>query len=616
MRPMNKDMERHKLFTRRAAILGAAKLGVFSVLGSRLAYLQIVEQEKFKTLSDKNRIGLKILTSARGEIIDRFGVPIALNTPNFRAFLTPEQSPNIKETLDKLSSMIPLNDKDKLEILAHIKKQRRFTPVLVKENLSWEQVAQVEVHLPNLPGIYINEGTMRHYPLTSAAGHIAGYVGLVNPSELTDDPVMRLPGFRIGKTGVEKQHDAVLRGKSGTSQIEVNATGREIRQLNQKDSQHGKRVQITLDAELQLFCQNLLSQQKSAAAVVMDAHTGDIYALSSTPGFDPNMFTRGITPEQWEELLSNPGKPLTNKAIAGQYPPGSTFKMITALAALESGVVGGGHSVSCSGYIELGRDRFHCWKRGGHGKIGFTSSLEQSCDIFYYDIARKTGIDNIAKMARRFGFGQRLGLDLPGEAPGLVPDKEWKRGYFGSKWQIGETVVAGIGQGYILTTPLQLATMTARLVNGGYAVEPRLTRHIEDNELITPKFKKMNINPYHLNIVKNGMKAVMTGPKGTAAASQIREKGFAMAGKTGTAQVKRITRKQRAEGIKNKDLPWKHRHHALFVAYAPLKKPRYVCAVIVEHGVSGSGTAAPVARDIMHEVQKRDPAKSRIKDIT
>jgi len=606
---MNQEMDRHKSITRRATILAGLKLGLFGVLGSRLAYLQVNEQEKYKTLSDKNRISMRLLPAERGKISDRFGVPLAINTQNFRAFLVPEQARDIKKTFQNLAHFVPLTADNKAKALKDIKRNRSFTPVLVKENLTWQQMAKIEVNIPDLPGVFIEEGKIRNYPLSDATAHLIGYVGLVSKSELTGDPVMSLPGFRIGKTGIEKKFDRQLRGTAGRSQSEINATGREIRELERIESTHGQDIMLTLDAELQIFVQNRLAQEKSAAAVILDAHTGDVYASCSSPGFDPNIFTQGVSAELWEELLANPGKPLTNKAISGQYPPGSTFKMITALAALESGAVLGGHTVNCPGFIDLGRDRFHCWKRGGHGKVGFVTSLEQSCDTFYYNISQKVGIEKIAAMARRFGLGHKLNFELDGEAPGLIPDKAWKRGHFGSKWQIGETVVASIGQGYIQTTPLQLATMTARLVNGGYAVEPRITRIIGDEKISRERWPHIGIKPYHLNLIKKGMNAVTTGKKGTAAASAIHEQGFSMGGKTGTSQVKRITRAQRAAGIKNKDLPWKHRHHALFVGYAPISKPRYVCAVIVEHGISGSGAAAPVAKDILLEVQKRDPQR-------
>ena len=608
---MNRDMERYKKVTRRATILAAIKLGIFGVLGSRLAYLQVLEQEKYATLSDKNRISMRLLTAERGEVLDRFGVPLAINGQNFRVFLTREQTRDPNDTLTRLGKFIPLSDLERIKIIKDMKGKRAFTPVLVKENLTWKQMAQIEANIPDLPGVSVHEGKIRTYPLAHATAHLVGYVGIVSKSELTNDPVMSLPGFRIGKRGIEKKYDGLLRGVVGTVQSEINATGREIREITRKGSVKGQDVMLTIDAELQMFVQSRLGLEKSACAVIMDTQTGEVYAMASSPGFDPNIRTRGISAEQWEELLSDPGKPLTDKNLSGQYPPGSTFKMITALAALENGDVSSGYTTYCGGYTEIGRDRFHCWKRGGHGKVGFVSSLEQSCDVFFYDISRKTGIENIAKMARQFGLDEKTDIELEGEAQGLIPDKNWKLGEYGQKWHIGETVVAAIGQGYVQATPLQMATMTARLVNGGYAVKPSITRQIGNARFDLHKWPKMDINPYHLNLIKKGMNQVTNSKKGTAKESRITEGDYSMGGKTGTAQVRRITRAQRAAGLKNKDVPWKYRHHALFVGYAPVKNPRYACCVVVEHGVSGSGSAAPLARDIMLEVQKRDPAQKR-----
>lgn len=605
---MNRDMERYKQFSRRAVVLGIGQVSLFALLAGRLGYLQIVQNEKYQTLSDKNRISLRLLPADRGEITDRFGVPLAINTANFRVFLIPEQTEDVGETLSRLSRIIPLSEVEKESVLVEIERNRRFTPVLVKENLSWDDMARIEINLPDLPGISVDEGKSRQYPLGKATAHVLGYVGLVSKSELTDDPIMSLPGYRIGKTGIEKAYDQELRGRAGNIQVEVNAVGREVREIDRQEGQDGKRLTLTLDAELQLKCQERLAQEKSATAVVMDAYTGEVYALASHPAFDPNIFSSGISAEYWEELLANEANPLTNKAISGQYPPGSTFKMVTALAALENGIKAD-HTVYCPGYYEVGTDRFHCWKHSGHGHVGYTSAMEQSCDVFFYEIAQKIGIVEIAKMARRLGLGEELEIEIPGEAPGLIPDKDWKRGRFGKPWYVGETVVAGIGQGYILTTPLQLVTMTARLVNGGLAVFPKLVRAIQGEGFQIPEWSVLNIPKSHIAIVKRGMDAVVNNKKGTANSSKIEEDPYSMGGKTGTAQVRRITAQMRAQGIENEDLAWKYRHHALFVGYGPVTNPRYVCAVVVEHGGGGSSVAAPLARDLLLMVQKRDPAK-------
>ena len=618
---MNRDMERYREFTRRAFLVGLGQTALFTVLAGRLGYLQIVEQEKFKTLSDENRISHRLVTAGRGEIMDRFGVPLAINTQNFRAFVVAEQSKNVSATLDSLGQLIPLSQKEKDDVLADVKKQRAFTPILVKENLSYEDMAKVEYNVADLPGVSVDEGEIRSYPFGEATAHIIGYVGRISEAEIAKaeergakDPTMRQPGFRIGKTGVEKKYDEILRGVAGRISAEVNVVGREIRELEKVPPEKGKRLTLTLDADLQMECQEMLMRERSASAVVMDALTGEVYALCSFPSFDPNLFSRGIPADLWEELLANETNPLTNKAVSGQYPPGSTFKMVTSMAILNEGISPDAR-VFCPGHYMLGGIKFHCWKQGGHGHMNMVQALEQSCDTYFYEMGRRIGVDNIAEMARKLGLGSRLDFDIPGEGPGLMPDRAWKaRTQKEKTWHQGETLNIAIGQGQVLTTPLQLATMTARLVNGGMAVKPILVRSIEEEGNQIPKWGSIGLNKQHLKIVCDGMNAVVNGGRGTAAGSKIHEEGYSMAGKTGTAQVQRITAAQRAAGVKNEDLPWRSRHHALFVGYGPVEEPRYVTAVVVEHGVGGSKAAAPIARDILLAAQKRDPRRIRTVD--
>ncbi len=610
---MNRDSERQKEFTRRALLIGVAKLGLFSALVSRLAYLQLIEQEKFQTLSDKNRINIRLIAPLRGEIMDRFGVPLAVNGQNFRASVIPEQTDNLEDTLKRLSLLIPLNEDEKKEVLSEVTKRRPFAPILVKENLTWEDMAKIEINLPDLPGVSTEEGQTRSYPFGNATAHIIGYVGRVSQAELTDDPILTIPAFRIGKLGVEKKYDLDLRGAAGQVQSEVNVVGREIRELNRTDAKRGERLTLTLDADLQMQCQDRLARERSAAAVIMDADTGEVYALCSHPSYDPNVFSRGIPADLWEELLADDTHPLTNKAVAGQYPPGSTFKMVTALAVLDAGVSPDAH-VFCPGYYMLGNNKFHCWKEGGHGSVNVTQAIAQSCDTYFYEMGKRIGIDNIAKMARRLGLGSRLDFDVPGEGPGLIPDRAWKQKRHGKAWQLGETLNSSIGQGDTLATPLQLATMTARLVNGGKAVKPILVRTVESEGSQLHEWPSVDLNPAHLAVINRGMQMVVNDPRGTAFGARIKEEGYTMGGKSGTAQVKRITVQQRAAGIKNDSLPWKDRHHALWVAYAPIDKPNYVAAVIVEHGGGGSGVAAPIAHDLLLATQKRDPRTIRTVD--
>lgn len=404
MSSIDRDTDRSRLLARRALVLGGIKLAGLSALVGRLYYLQVLESARYTMLAEENRISLRLIAPSRGNIVDRFGVPLALNQQNYRVVVVSERTHNIQETLDKISRIVPLTDGDRRRVLRELNRKRRFVPVTVRENLTWEQVATLETNTPDLPGVAIEVGELRYYPQADATAHILGYVGAVSEAELSgnSDPVLSLPGFRIGKAGIERFHEKVLRGTAGTSQLEVNAVGRVIRELSRDEGQPGREIQLTIDMALQRFVQERLSQEVSASAVVMDVHTGGIYALSSHPSYDPNQFTMGISAELWEELLSNPATPLNNKAVVGQYPPGSTFKMMAALAALESGVVSNRHTVFCPGHLELGDHRFHCWKRGGHGTVDFVGALRHSCDVFFYDVSRHVGIDRIAEMSNRF----------------------------------------------------------------------------------------------------------------------------------------------------------------------------------------------------------------------
>jgi len=612
---MDENFDRSKSFTRRAFVVGAVQGAVLAVLGGRLAWLQIVEGQKYKTLADRNRINVKMTVPSRGEVVDRFGVPLALNNQNFRVLMIPEQSEDLEKALKELSNYIELDQNAIDKVLKRAKRAASFAPVEVTDNLSWEDVAKVEVNLPDLPGMSIDVGEIRTYPLAEATAHIVGYVGAVTQSDLesSDQQVLKLPDFRIGKTGIERSYDEAIRGREGTAHMEVNVRGREVRELQKNESLSGKRLVLSIDAELQRFVQTRLGYERSASAVIMDAHTGAVYALSSFPSFDPNLFVKGIDQGRYQELSNNPAFPFNNKAISGQYPPGSTFKMITALAALESGVAKERTVVHCPGHFEYGTDKFHCWKRNGHGNVDIVEALMKSCDTYFYKLSLDIGIDRIAKTARRFGLGQTYNFDLPEERDGLIPDKDWKMAKLGQSWQPGETIVASIGQSYTQTTPLQLAVMTSRFVNGGFAVEPWLVGYEGSKLLHNKQWPSMNVNTEYLRLIKDGMDKVVDDKDGTAYASQMREPEWRFGGKTGTAQVKRISARERALNIRAGDDEWKYRHHALFVGYAPIDNPRYVCSVVIEHGGSGSGAAAPLARDLLRFTQERDPAKTEMK---
>jgi penicillin-binding protein 2 len=381
--------------------------------------------------------------------------------------------------------------------------------------------------------------------------------------------------------------------------------------LNRKEGEPGTDITLTIDMDLQRLATQRL-EGESGSAVVLDVRTGDVLALVSTPGFDPNAFNRGLSNEEWHALISNPKAPLANKAIAGQYAPGSTFKVAVALAGLEKGAINPNTTVKCWGRTRLGNAYFHCWKRGGHGPVQLHDALTQSCDVYFYEVAKRVGVDRISAMARRLGLGQTLGLDLPGERPGLLPTRDWKLATIGVPWQMGETLISGIGQGYVLATPLQLAVMTARVANGGRAVTPRIARRAPPPEGAEPEQPPddLGLVPGHLQLVREGMVDVVNGRRGTARGAAIKEPGMEMAGKSGTSQVRRISKAEREAGVfKNEDLPWKRRDHALFVAYAPIDAPRYAVAVVIEHGGGGSAAAAPVARDILVMAQKLDAVR-------
>jgi penicillin-binding protein 2 len=597
---MAKPQDLQRTVTRRAMLVGSVMGMAGMALMGRLSYLQFFRGEEYRTLAEGNRIKLQLLTPPRGIISDREGVEMATNNVSYRVFLDRENPPQARETIKRLGVLLRWSAVQTNKILAQIPNLPRG-PLLVAEHINWDQLVRIEYFQPELPAILLEEGQVRTYPFSDHAAHLIGYVGRVAEGEASaGTPLARLPEFKIGKNGVEHLFDARLQGTAGTKQIEVNVTGLPVRELNRVAPIPGEHIHLTVDSRLQEYIVQRLEGQ-SGAVVVMHVHTGELIALTSVPGFDPNIFSKAIPQPYWDALMADEKAPLTNKAIAGQYPPGSTFKMLIGLAALESGKVDLKTSVFCPGHFFLGNHRFNCWKPEGHGHMTLKTALAESCDTYFYTVGRAAGIEAMSEVGHKLGIGELTGLGLRGEKQGIMPDPAWKRRVRGAPWNPGETINTAIGQGDVLTTPLQLAVMTARMVNGGKAVIPRLTRAEGVVE-----FPPLGFNEAHLKAVVDGMDMVINSPRGTAygsrllpnadlTAEDIAAGGYGFAGKTGTAQVRRIT----IRGQDQSKIPWKFRHHALFVAYGPTTNPTYAASVLIEHGGGGASAAAPVARDVM-----------------
>ncbi|MFN3721871.1 MAG: penicillin-binding protein 2 [Paracoccaceae bacterium] len=601
MRRSPKETEESARVThRRALLLGGAMTAMFAVLGGRMRYLSVDQADQFKLLAEENRISIRLIPPARGLIHDRNGKVLAGNEQNYRVVITREDAGNVDEVLAKLAHIIPLTADDLDRTTKEMRRTSPFAPITVADRLTWEDLSKIALNAPSLPGISPEVGLSRQYPRDTDFAHVLGYVGPVSERDLADlespDPLLRIPKFQIGKIGVERWLEDDLRGRAGTRRIEVNAVGRVMRELEREEGDPGSDVRLTIDADVQNFVQARLGDE-SAAAVVMDVNNGDLIAIVSSPSFDPNLFVRGISHTDYNGLMENDHRPLANKTVQGVYPPGSTFKMITALAALEAGVINVNTSVRCPGYLEFGGRRFHCWKRAGHGSVDLEKSLAESCDVYYYEIAQRVGIEKIAEMGKRFGLGIRHEIPMSAIAEGIMPNRAWKQERYKQDWRIGDTINASIGQGYVLTSPLQLAVMTARIATGR-AVSPRLVRSIDGKDVPVPEAPGVGISDEIMRRIRSGMFAVMNGERGTAKSSRIVDEAMVWAGKTGTSQVRNITAAERARGvISNEQLPWNRRDHALFVGFAPFDRPRYAVSVVVEHGGGGSTAAAPIARD-------------------
>ena len=588
------DPVRRMAFSRRALLLGAGMAGTGALLAGRMAWLAVFEGETYQLRAQANRIQDRLIPPRRGWIVDRQGKPIAMNRPDYRLELRPAEVEDIDTTLVAIRAVLDIDLAEDARIRDDLRTQPSFMPVVVRGNLSWREFSTCNVRLATLPGVTPVQSFSRFYPEADHFAHLVGYVGAPTPEQYREqkNPLLIYPGFRIGKDGIERFADKQLRGTAGSSRVEMTARGELVRELGTNADTPGETLRLTIDRDLQDYAARRLGDN-SASVIVMDCITGDVLCMVSMPAYDPNIFSRRVPARLWNALQKDDHTPLLNKSAMGLYPPGSTFKMVTTLAALEAGV-DPGDTVGCSGAYRLGNNTWHCHARRGHGGVNMHRALPLSCDTYFYVMGRKVGIDAIATMARRLGLGQEYPLPLPGQAKGIVPDKAWKQRRYGKDWREGETLNGAIGQGYIVTSPLQLAVMTARLASGR-EVMPRL---IADGP--APQFPSLGIPDAHLALVRQGMVDVVNAGYGTARAARSPIGDVLFAGKTGTAQVRRISAAERKRGvIRNEALPWKQRDHALFVAFAPADAPRYACSVIIEHGIAGGRYAAPIARDVL-----------------
>ena len=607
---MNTESAREQMFSRRSFVVAGA-MGVVGVaLTARMTWLSVFQGEKFKLLAESNRVQLRLIPPRRGWIIDRNGKPLALNTPDYRLELIPEQLTDLEATLTEIVKILPLTEEDLTRIREDVARQPKYMPVTITSGIGWQAFAELNVRLPDLPGIQPVRGFSRVYPEADRFAHLLGYVGTATAEQYqkTRDPLLIFPGFKIGKDGIEKRKDAELRGTAGANRVEVNARGRVIRELDTRSDIPGENLKLTIDRDLQSYAARRVGDA-SASVIVMDCETGDLLCLLSMPAFDPNVFSTRITTKLWAELQASERHPLINKSVQGLYPPGSTFKMMTALAALETGTLPT-DSAYCNGKYRLGNNIWHCWRKRGHGNVAMHGALVHSCDVYFYTFGRAAGIDAIASVARRFGLGQKFDLPLPAQAAGIVPDDAWKQKRYGKPWAIAETLNTSIGQGYLITNPLQLAVMSARIASGK-KVEPRL---LADAPRVPPG--DLGISAEHLQIIRDGMIDVVNAGGGTGKAARLKVEGIRVAGKTGSAQVKRITMADRRAGRTSSDrMPYKYRDHALFVAFAPADAPRYAVSVIVEHGSHGGTAAAPIARDVLTYIFEPERAMKTLEPL-
>ena len=618
MRSFSETFEnKSRLITRRMFILSSLKIAVFIGIICRLFYLQISENIKWRSLSDKNRLREWKMPPQRGIIEDYFGEKIAKNSQVFQLHMIPEDVPNLEELFFRLSKIIDFNERQKSHLIKRLKKRKPWEPIIISDNLSWSEFSRLNLFLHETPGIKPVVSIARKYIEDGSFSHIIGYVSAVSVKDLENSALLRkinIPGLKTGKNGLEKSLNEDMIGKPGLQRFEVNAYGKRIKELKFVEGTAGKNYRTTLDIDVQQFTSELL-KDKSGSICVMDIYTGDIIAMVSSPTFDANKFVHGIDTKDWQDLINDDKKPLINKSIAGLYPPGSTIKPLVALSALENDVISPNTTTECKGVIELYGHTYHCWKEKGHGFLRLREGIKQSCDIYFYEVARRLGVDRLAETANKFGLGNKVFDILDEERTGLVPSTKWKLKNIGRGWLLGETLLAGIGQGYFQVTPIQLCLMTAQLANGGYKIKPKIIYNEQALQSTTDasreQFGQLYRNQENVKFVLDAQFGATNEPMGTSYRSRHVKPEYIFAGKTGTSQIRSITEEERELKIKQKDLPYKRRDHALFTAFAPYKNPRYAFSVVIEHGGAGSSAAAPLAKKVIKKVLDRQQLRTK-----
>jgi len=629
---------------RRMFIIGAAKFIVFVGIIARLFSLQITDNKKYSTLSDKNRLREWKLPPVRGEFLDYFDNVIAGNFKVYQLHVIPEDVEDFKYLMLRLKEILSLNNNEFEKIIKQKNQQKPWETLIVSNNLTWEQFSKINYYLYDLVGAKPVMSVSRNYPFNESYTHVLGYVSEASEKDILSNENVKdnhVPGLKVGKTGLEKSFEDQLLGTNSTQRYEVNAYGKRINQLDHIEGFKGETIKLTLDTEIQKQCGELL-KDVAGSINIMDIYTGDIIAMQSSPSFDPNLFLFGINQDDWQLIRNNPLKPLVNKSLSGLYSPGSTFKPMVALSALENGIITKDFKVNCTGKIEMYGQTYHCWKEKGHGVVSLKEAMKQSCDTYFYEIARKLGVDRLRETSVKFGLGDKvLNETFSNEKKGLVPNTQWKKNTLGKGWVLGETLITGIGQGYIQTTPLQLCLMTAQLANGGFKIYPKIT--VEKNDktaeeiklLISQEinnidknllqkgqgfFNSLNKNQYgklfsnleNIKLVREAMFASTNEIRGTSYSSRIEDPKYQFAGKTGTSQVRRITKAARELDLNTSEIPYNERDHALYIAFGPYKNPRYALSVVIEHGGSGSSTAAPIAKELFKLIIDRHDLREKV----